>query len=94
MYLCSDDEVRTFCPNTGSTLNVKFIGHEAEITAIAFDPTHSRRLTLLTSSQDCTLRSWDALNGTQLKVFTAPGSILSMIAPAGKSLQGLDTIYF
>jgi WD40 repeat protein len=95
LYLCSGDAVRSFCTATGAPLGPPLLGHIAAVTAVAFHPGVPSGTVLVTASLDGTLRTWNAVDGTQTSVLAAPGgaAVESMVAPGGKCAKGSDTVF-
>ena len=93
LYLCSGDEVRSFCSLTGAPLGTRFVGHTAEVTAVAFHPGHPGGQILLSASLDGTIRTWNSLDGSPGAVLNAPGPVESMAVPSGKNQHSRDLVF-
>ena len=95
IYLCCGAVVHAFCTNTGAPTGRMFLGHSANVTGVACHSSRTGHPLLLTGSLDETLRSWSALDGTLIKLISAPGPIQSMAvpAPAGAIHFSQDVIF-
>ena len=95
IYLCCGAVVHAFCTNAGAPTGRMFLGHSANVTGVACHSSRTGHPLLLTGSLDETLRSWSALDGTLIKLISAPGPIQSMAvpAPAGAIHFSQDVIF-
>ena len=93
LYLCSGDEVRSFCSLTGAPLGTRFVGYTAEVTGVAFHPGHPGGQILLSASLDGTIRTWNSHDGSPGAILNAPGPVESMAVPSGKTQHSRDLVF-